>query len=222
MWTSTAVPSTAPSPSPQQQSNSAKSTYPSSFAYPPTPPVEMKMEANSHIGNNSSGGGGDYLNSGGGGGLPGMNDLHRHHSPDVMAFSASAYSAMPSSSSPSSLAGKKFHEGTQMSVEHSLDQQQQQQQQPQSHNNPQQPAPTTVAAVSASTAYPYFAAPSADLSSPLYSSFASSGVMKGPFCSSSPSSIAAGIKQSSRSKTSRSNAGKISVRCQMKMLACLR
>ena len=216
MWPSgAAVPSSAAPPSPQQQqqpSNSAKSSYPPSFAYPPTPPVEMKMEANSHTGGNC----GDYLNSGGGGGLPGMNDLHRHHSPDAMAFSAAAYSAaasMPSSSSPSSsLAGKKFHEGTQMSAEQSLDPQQQQQ----SHN-PEQPSPTSVAAaaVSATTAYPYFAAaPTADLSSPLYGSYANSGVMKGPFAASSPSSSAAGIKQSSRSKTSRSNAGKRSSRCK--------
>ena len=213
MWPSgAAVPSSAAPPSPQQQQqqppSSAKSSYPPSFAYPPTPPVEMKMEANSHTGGN----GGDYLNSGGAGGLPGMNDLHRHHSPDAMAFSAAAYSAaasMPSSSSPSSLAGKKFHEGTQMSAEQSLDPQQQLQ----SHN-PEQPSPTSVAAaVSASTAYPYFAAaPSADLSSPLYGSYANSGVMKGPFAASSPSSSAAGIKQSSRSKTSRSNAGKRSSR----------
>ena len=202
MWSSA---SAEPSSSSSPHSNNAK-PYPSSFAYPPTPPVEMKMEANNHAVGNS-----DYLNSGGA--LPGMNDLHRHHSPtDAMAFSA--YSAIPSSS-PSSVAGKKFHEGTQqqqqqqMSVEQSLEQQQ-------SHD-PQHQSPTTIAAVSASTAYPYFAAaPSADLSSPLYGSYANPGVFaaagKGAsFTSSSGSSsaaAAAGIKQSPRSKTSRSNAGK--------------
>lgn len=191
----------------------------------------MKMESSSSLAAahhlHSSSSSSDYLSAAAAAAaaLPGMDEVkghhhqhhhgHQHHhhnphSPDhVMAsFSAAAaYSSIPSSA-PSG--GRKYQEGTTTTTTASSatcqnnDLEIEQQQQVLSA------AAAAAEQVSVSTAYPYFASPSADLSSPLYASYSTTGVFPSAASAVSPRTAAfnSGKQTNARPKSSRANAGK--------------